>query len=260
MPELDPDLVVILELGLLGLIVLVLLGVMSSLRRVRKSIEQAAAERSDRWYPSETSSAATPLRSEPVAAAPEEQAPSSVATSSEYTPEPQPVQASSTPSVSDGPGVVVAQTSYEEPAEEPAMATAEQPVVSSQETSPESVETSAAAAEPAASSTSVATSTASEPEEQPFERDGRWWFRRGSELLVYDEGTGQWITSTDEPPPMSAPTETVPTTISSVSGTADAPAEQSPSSEQHGFWKCPSCGAVNGSTATTCRMCFTARP
>ena len=26
------------------------------------------------------------------------------------------------------------------------------------------------------------------------------------------------------------------------------------------FWKCPSCGAVNGSTATTCRMCFSERP
>jgi ribosomal protein L40E len=24
-------------------------------------------------------------------------------------------------------------------------------------------------------------------------------------------------------------------------------------------WKCPNCGAVNGSTATSCRMCFTAR-
>ena len=27
-----------------------------------------------------------------------------------------------------------------------------------------------------------------------------------------------------------------------------------------GHWKCPTCGAVNGSTATSCRMCFTARP
>ncbi|MBW3594523.1 MAG: zinc finger Ran-binding domain-containing protein [Actinobacteria bacterium] len=25
-------------------------------------------------------------------------------------------------------------------------------------------------------------------------------------------------------------------------------------------WKCPACGVINGSTATTCRMCFAARP
>lgn len=27
-----------------------------------------------------------------------------------------------------------------------------------------------------------------------------------------------------------------------------------------GHWKCPACGVINGSTATSCRMCFAARP
>ena len=26
------------------------------------------------------------------------------------------------------------------------------------------------------------------------------------------------------------------------------------------FWKCATCGAVNGSTTASCRMCFAARP
>ena len=45
-------------------------------------------------------------------------------------------------------------------------------------------------------------SISQEPQEQPFERDGRWWFRRGDELLVYEERTGQWVgapAAQDEP-------------------------------------------------------------
>jgi hypothetical protein len=41
------------------------------------------------------------------------------------------------------------------------------------------------------------------------------------------------------------------------------PAEPLPAEEPApvaSYWKCPSCGVVNGSTATSCRMCFTARP
>lgn len=92
--------------------------------------------------------------------------------------------------------------------------------------------------------TMTATATAV-PEEQPFERDGRWWFKRGNEMLVYDEQTGQW-----KPAPAQdfAPT--------SAAGTTGEPADTA----QGGFWKCPSCGAVNGSTSATCRMCFTPRP
>lgn len=89
------------------------------------------------------------------------------------------------------------------------------------------------------------------PEEQPIERDGRWWFKRGGELLLYDETTAQWV-----PAPMPE------------SPAGDEPAANSNGVEfggaaattQSSFWKCPSCGAVNGSTASTCRMCFAARP
>ncbi|MGI8790027.1 MAG: hypothetical protein ACR2I4_03985, partial [Actinomycetota bacterium] len=82
------------------------------------------------------------------------------------------------------------------------------------------------------------------PEEQPFEREGRWWFKRGQELLVYEEQTAQWVPAPATEIPAAEP-EPEP-----VRG----PATQS------GFWRCGSCGAVNGSTAATCRMCFAARP
>lgn len=85
-----------------------------------------------------------------------------------------------------------------------------------------------------------------EPEEQPFERDGRWWFKRGGELLVYDEGTGQWVAS-----PQGAGAA-APVTATQTA----APAIQADAGEG---WKCSSCGAVNGSTATSCRMCFAPR-
>jgi hypothetical protein len=88
------------------------------------------------------------------------------------------------------------------------------------------------------------------PEEQPFERDGRWWFKRGDELLVYDEQTGQWT-----PAPADAPVTQAVRHGSSAPG-----ASPSAGGEGGGFWKCPSCGAVNGATSATCRMCFTPRP
>jgi hypothetical protein len=85
-----------------------------------------------------------------------------------------------------------------------------------------------------------------EPEEQPFERDGRWWFKRGGELLVYDEATGQWVASGGAAPaPTIAPAGA---TTPVLSGT-----------DAGEGWKCSSCGAVNGSTATSCRMCFAPR-
>jgi hypothetical protein len=169
-----------------------------------------------------------------------------------------------------------------------------------------------------------------EPEEQPFERDGRWWFKRGDELLVYDERSGQWqpgpsptvqalatnptsaqagaITaelaslSADEPlrkyttesgsepeadepeadepaaektpasyetpAPASSAAEPAPAVeetaaaVSAPPSSTDAPSEAAPVTQEWtsgSFWKCPSCGAVNGSTATSCRMCFAAR-
>lgn len=99
-----------------------------------------------------------------------------------------------------------------------------------------------AAAAPAAS--------AAEPQEQPFERDGRWWFRRGTELLVYDEQSAQWVPAPAEATVAAA----APAGMAPAGGTAGAGGGEAGS-----FWKCPSCGAVNGSTSSSCRMCFTAR-
>ena len=179
--------------------------------------------------------------------------------------------------------------------------------------------------------------------DRPFERAGRWYFRRGGELLVYEEGTGEWIPATGaaaetpssapasrpredtsvqaqaeevaaatEPAPATAVTEREPEPETAGSASEAAPVEQAddatertPSTSFGGqpvavvedpgsledselapdpggaasdfevteareadalaqqaesFWKCPSCGAVNGSTASSCRMCFTPRP
>lgn len=108
---------------------------------------------------------------------------------------------------------------------------------------------------------SVFAAHADDPQEEPFQRDGRWWFRRGNELLLYDEATGQWqaapgqtlgTTSSSDPSAGAARTQSVATTATQAApGLADAVAS---------YWKCPTCGAVNGSTAATCRMCFAARP
>jgi hypothetical protein len=92
--------------------------------------------------------------------------------------------------------------------------------------------------------------SAAEPEDQPFERDGRWWFRRGDELLVYDEQAGQWVPAPSDSPSPGQPQQTQ--EVPAASGGEEA--------ARSGFWKCPNCGAVNGSTATSCRMCFAGRP
>ena len=111
----------------------------------------------------------------------------------------------------------------------------------------------------------VAATSHEEPQEQPFERDGRWWFRRGEELLVYDEQTGQWEPAL-VPQLAGAPASVSP----AATGAAQATASPTPSSaasthdagpaENTGAWKCPTCGAVNGSTAPSCRMCFSDKP
>jgi hypothetical protein len=163
--------------------------------------------------------------------------------------------------------------------------------------------------------------------DRPFERGGRWYFRRGGELLVYEEGTGEWVpASSSSPddevrrqadavaastePPVAEETasdgagdvrpgaadaaaaeastsfagqplataeeeavalEVTDETTADDSSVAsleepgaeisldDAPEEIAPRSSES-FWRCASCGAVNGSTATTCRMCFAPRP
>lgn len=160
--------------------------------------------------------------------------------------------------------------------------------------------------------------------ERPFERGGRWYFRRAGELLVYEEGTGEWVPApeeaatprpairrqvaaveaSNEPPvagaseerpedgsttgpstsfagqPLSAAEEQVeslgevgPVEEGAVAtsfeepggGTVDLDEAATVAEDPAGragetFWKCASCGAINGSTATSCRMCFAARP
>ena len=112
------------------------------------------------------------------------------------------------------------------------------------------------AAQPAATSTQAPSLTGTEPEEQPFERDGRWWFKRGGELLVYDEGTGQWVAAGSAAGGATAGGATV------GGATTEAAGGYTPSTsagDPGEGWRCSSCGAINGSTATVCRMCFTPR-
>jgi hypothetical protein len=253
MPELDPDLVNLLTIGLLALTVICLLAAISSIGRVRKAIERAAAqreqEREERWESATAPAAAQAAAVEPEPAIERSPEPATTHASGSASQEPKPAAEEPVGATAEGgPGVVAAGTTTEASSRSEAYAGG-----ASQEGG------SSSAVEPAAASSSAATQTANEPQEQPFERDGRWWFRRGSELLVYDEGTGQWMTAPEDRGRHSPlETQPIPTTMSNVAtepGTAGTSA-----SEQHGFWKCPSCGAVNGSTATSCRMCFTARP
>ena len=239
MPELDQDLVNLIMLGLLGLIVLELLGVMGSLRRNRKAIDRLAKarERDNSWSALPSGGARS---DEAYGGRPAEVRPQPAQTTQQ--PQPTPVQREPEPAYSG---------SSAQPGEQSGQASAA--------TQPGAV-SSTVAGQPAASSSadtgaSEAAVAPQEPREQPFERDGRWWFRRGSELLVYDESTGQWLPAPSGHGGASSGTQPMPTTISDVSGATTG----QPSGEQ-GFWKCPTCGAVNGSTATTCRMCFTARP
>lgn len=107
----------------------------------------------------------------------------------------------------------------------------------------------------AQASSGAVTLRGDEPEEQPFEREGRWWFKRGGELLVYEEGTGQWVpadagASATGGVAASTSTSAFPTTGSDI-GVSQVDTGEG--------WKCSSCGAINGSTATSCRMCFAPR-
>jgi uncharacterized iron-regulated membrane protein len=121
-------------------------------------------------------------------------------------------------------------------------------------------------AEATAASASTEDEVVDEPQEQPFERDGRWWFRRGDELLVYDEGTGQWLQAPGSRAGAagggarggsSTATEVA---AGAVATRAEDEVGARSAETSSSFWKCPACGAVNGATATSCRMCFTARP
>jgi hypothetical protein len=184
-----------------------------------------------------------------------------------------------------------------------------EPVVTEPE--PEPIGASGVAVETAATQEPEPQASAPAISEQPFEKDGRWWFRRDGELLVYDEQRGEWQPAPEEEPDEpwsgqsvaaeSAPTSTwatepaqTETAEQPVTSAWDSPATSAPEPTetaapvqsadvthpldeprpgepgydgpdveqpaQMSHWKCPSCGVINGSTATSCRMCFAARP
>jgi hypothetical protein len=247
MPEIDTDLFQFLSLIGLGLVIIIGLAILAALGRVRKSLDKATEPG--------PSAAPTPQHYEAPAGGMEAAAaemPDAAAA------EPQPVEQSAEPVATAGPDEVAGA--------EPGVVSAEQltpePEVAATtpaEAEPEPVEHAAGVVEePAAVGASA---EAAEPEEQPFQRGGRWWFRRGDELLVYDDDTGQWQQAPPEAAP-SARSQGPPTTFGDLGqdvGTEEIPLEEE-TAQGGSFWKCPACGAVNGSTATSCRMCFTAKP
>ena len=117
-----------------------------------------------------------------------------------------------------------------------------------------------------------------DPEGQPFERDGQWWFRRDGELLVYDDTTSEWKAALQaaSPDPEIRSEESAADVdkaahgeaLRKTSATATIEKEANgfrggplrPRSEGATSWKCRTCGATNGSSAGSCRMCFAARP
>jgi hypothetical protein len=212
MPEIDTDLFQVLALLLMLVSLIVLLAVFSALSAIRKQLDQGSAVTANTSAP--TLEQAT-YDYEPSVSSYEPVQTTPAVTSAAAAPAPVEEASTGFVSVAD---VVSAQV-------EPAPA-----------------------AEPAVSGTIGL--RGDEPEEQPFERDGRWWFKRGGELLVYDEGTGQWVA-----PPSTGAVAPAATTTASVTTGSVAPLQ----ADAGEGWKCSSCGAINGSTATSCRMCFAPR-
>lgn len=215
----DTETYQLISLGLGALLLLVLLLVLSALGKINKTLGSIGSVQTGEAEPVRQEAQETPEVAEPVA-------------------EPHPV-------------VEPVQTATHEPAAqqvtpEPQQTWAEPAAV--EEPQPAAVQpTSQPAAEPAPQP--VASDAV--PEEQPFERDGRWWFKRGLEILVYDEQTGQWQPAAADNPFAASPGSQAGAVTTQVPVAQDTGA---------GFWKCPSCGAVNGATSATCRMCFAARP
>jgi hypothetical protein len=263
----DTDLFQALAVALLGLIALLLLLATVMLSRVRRVIERRLP--TDAFAPTAFGEPPVPAGAEPAThtAAEDRAAPAAerdIAAAS-------PVATQTSADEAAAPeGEVAATPSEDEREAARAMAgTGEheavvEPAPTAQEPVDEHGELEEVHAGEAASGSQAAAieDYADEPQEQPFERDGRWWFRRGDELLVYEEQTGQW---------MPAPTRRAGGPVGEAQGGTGVATERTaagygetsteladePSS---GFWKCPSCGAVNGSTSTSCRMCFTPRP
>ena len=230
----DGDLFQGVLLGLLAIGVVVLAALLATLGGIRKALEQRSS----------------PAGSEPARAAIDAEA--------GYGSSTQEATAAGTQAASVGPASSGQASSIRGVLEQHGLQEAQQTPLSSA-----SAGTAPTTQEPTPQEEPVVDSVfaahADDPQEEPFQRDGRWWFRRGDELLLYDEATGQWQPAPDQgggtasvagSAPAATQTQPVATT-QAVPGVADAVAT---------YWKCPTCGAVNGSTAATCRMCFAARP
>lgn len=238
-------------LGLLALGVVVLVALLATLGGIRKALEQRSSG------PATTGTASTDAggRAEPATT-------TEVAPASAHGTYPPTESAAEPAATSGGSGradsirSVLQQHGLSESGQQPE---AEQQPAAQQDPASRPEETGVV--------DSVFAAHADDPQEEPFQRDGRWWFRRGDELLLYDEASGQWQPAPSDSPGAS-PTTTAGSTEPAGAGTAAGTGVQttqvgsapSVADQVATFWKCPTCGAVNGSTAATCRMCFAARP
>jgi len=250
----DIDLFQGILLGLLAVGLIVLIALLSTLGGIRKALERASSTPT----PGEAAPAREPVAETPVEAAPQAR---EAATPAQAEVEPAAAAVAATPSAQETPDA----TEQDDQAATIRAVLSQHGVAGATTTEP-----SAEVAEPA--SVVAAHIDSDEPEEEPFQRDGRWWFKRGGELLVYDEGAAQWVPAerpshwsggapAATPTTTATPAATSTTSSSSPTGAATAATAPQPAVTSTGSgWKCGSCGAINGSTATSCRMCFTARP
>lgn len=233
-PTMDIDLFQGILLGLLAIGLVVLIALLATLGGIRKALERGS-----------TTAASTA----PVAAASQPAPAASVARV-----EPATAAAVVTPAARQPEAVVEAQPATSNQADTIRAVLSQHGVQASTST----------AATPAVEPASVVAAhiDTDEPEEEPFQRDGRWWFKRGGELLVYNEATAEWEPA-ERPThwPAGGTTSAAPAAAAAPSFASTATtAPQAAVPSAGSGWKCPSCGAINGSTAASCRMCFTARP
>jgi len=237
----DENLFQLVTVGLIGVTLLVLLVTLLTLNKLAKKIEEGSPSRAESPYQGDDRVGEPPGH---VALAPRDD--------ESAAPEP----AAQTSTFPETAAVQESEPAHQEEPEEAAGAQVEEP------------KPAVAAAAPVQEPQPAQVSTGFEdaPEEQPFEREGRWWFKRGDELLVYDEQSGQWEPAPANSGAASPAAPAVPrvdsgSEQSSASPAASDQAEAAQANQDPGsFWKCTSCGAVNGSTATSCRMCFAPKP
>ena len=310
MPEIDRDLFHLLSLALLGLIALLTLAVWSSLAGIRKALKKQAEATEQLASAGGGAGLASPATAEPPGDVEE---PVEEAATAEAQPEPipepipEPSPGASLIGDRETPGepeIVPEPTTTPQgaPSDEPVAAPGAGPgepvqwdreeerfaaqyggaAATSSAEGPEdpfAVQPAGAAAgdNPLLRDEPAPQPTSSIPEDEPFERNGRWFFKRGDEFMAYDESTGEWVDAdpseaeeTSAPaqswtPPVAEPTPQAVDDETARLATTPGPVESGVEEEREqpatsGFWKCPSCGAVNGASAATCRMCFSERP